>query len=127
MWVVSALLVLACLTPAFAQGDDDAQGGSDSSLIDESASDGATADSAPADEAAAEDTAADTPAPTYASDDEDIQIRNVDITGLHNLDESSVLTNLTIRPGDILVGNYTEKLHEAAQALYDSGWFRDAP
>jgi outer membrane protein insertion porin family len=131
---VSALLVFTLALPAFAQGDEDAQIGSDSSLIDEGGPDAAVFDT----EAAAEDSEAAPAAddgqvqagdlvPTYASDDEDIQIRNLHINGLHNLDDSSVLTNLTIRPGDILVGNYTEKLHEAAQALYDSGWFQDTP
>jgi outer membrane protein insertion porin family len=65
--------------------------------------------------------------PAFAQTDEDIQIRDVTISGLEYLDESVVLSSLTIRPGDILVGNYTEKLSEASQALFESGWFQSKP
>jgi len=98
----------------------------DPSLIEDSA---APADSGPAPVAESTDPdSGTTPNPdSAASDDEDLQISSVKVNGLENLDEATVLSALTIRPGDILVGNFTEKLNEAAQALFESGWFTSAP
>jgi outer membrane protein insertion porin family len=56
-----------------------------------------------------------------------IEIRTIQVVGLQHLPESEVLTALTIKPGDILVGNATAKLSDAEDALYNSGWFRSKP
>ena len=55
------------------------------------------------------------------------EIRSIKITGLQRLEESVVLTGLTIKAGDVIVGNITAKLNDAAQALFDTGWFRSKP
>lgn len=59
--------------------------------------------------------------------DEGIEIRTISVTGLKHLPESEVLTALTIKAGDIIVGNATAKLNDASEALYNSGWFRSKP
>ncbi|MCC7479457.1 BamA/TamA family outer membrane protein [bacterium] len=56
-----------------------------------------------------------------------IEIRSITIEGLQRLDQSVVLTALTIKAGDVIVGNVTAKLNETADALYNSGWFRGRP
>lgn len=58
---------------------------------------------------------------------EGIEIRSIAVSGLNQLDESVVITGLTIKTGDILVGNATKKLNDAAEALYNTGWFRTKP
>ncbi|MCH7472139.1 BamA/TamA family outer membrane protein [bacterium] len=58
---------------------------------------------------------------------EGVEIRAVSISGLELLSEDIVLTGLTIKEGDILVGNLTTKLNDAADALYATGWFRGEP
>jgi outer membrane protein insertion porin family len=69
----------------------------------------------------------DQTAVTIAQADENIEITGVEVEGLQYLTEELVISELTIKPGDVLVGNYTEKLNEAMEALYDSGWFRSRP
>jgi len=66
-------------------------------------------------------------APMVLASAEGVEIRQIAIEGLNLLPESTVLTALTIREGDILVGNYTAKLNDVGKALYDSGWFRSVP
>jgi outer membrane protein insertion porin family len=56
-----------------------------------------------------------------------IEIKSIAITGLEHLDESAVLTGLTIKTGDVIVLNATKKLNDAAEALYNTGWFRSKP
>lgn len=56
-----------------------------------------------------------------------IEIRTINVTGLVLLDQSHVLTGLTIKAGDIIVGNATAKLKDASEALYNTGWFRGKP
>ena len=58
---------------------------------------------------------------------EGIEIRAIEITGLNRLPEATVLAALTIKQGDILIGNATAKLNDAAESLYNSGWFRSRP
>ncbi len=58
---------------------------------------------------------------------EGIEIRTIQVVGLEHLPEREVITALTIKAGDILVGNATAKLNDAADALYNSGWFRSKP
>jgi outer membrane protein insertion porin family len=58
---------------------------------------------------------------------EGIEIRSVEVTGLNRLDEKTVLAALTIKAGDVLIGNATAKLNDAAESLYNSGWFRGRP
>ena len=55
------------------------------------------------------------------------EVRGITVKGLIHLDESVVLTGLTIKKGDVIVGNLTAKLNDAADALYDTGWFRGKP
>lgn len=59
--------------------------------------------------------------------DEGIVIKRVEVSGLSRLDEAVVLAGLTIKAGDILVGNATAKLNDSADALYDTGWFMSTP
>jgi outer membrane protein insertion porin family len=56
-----------------------------------------------------------------------IEIRQIKIIGLRFLDESAALSALTIKRGDVLVGNVTAKLAAAADALKKSGWFTGEP
>ncbi|MCB1220181.1 MAG: BamA/TamA family outer membrane protein [Planctomycetales bacterium] len=56
-----------------------------------------------------------------------IEIRSVRVEGLEYLDESTVITGLTIKAGDILVGNVTAKLNAASEALYNTGWYQEKP
>lgn len=56
-----------------------------------------------------------------------IEIKSIAITGLERLDEGAVLTGLTIKAGDVIVLNATKKLNDAAEALYNTGWFRSKP
>lgn len=58
---------------------------------------------------------------------EGIEIKSIAITGLEKLDEDVVLSGLTIRAGDVIVLNATKKLNDAAEALYNTGWFRSKP
>lgn len=62
-----------------------------------------------------------------AAANEGIEITSIAVTGLDKLDESIVISGLTIKAGDILVGNATKKLTDATEALYNTGWFRDKP
>ncbi|MCB1217052.1 BamA/TamA family outer membrane protein [bacterium] len=59
--------------------------------------------------------------------DDGIEIRSVRVEGLEYLEESTVITGLTIKAGDILVGNVTAKLNAASEALYNTGWYQDKP
>jgi outer membrane protein insertion porin family len=59
--------------------------------------------------------------------DDGIEIRSIRVEGLKNLEEPVVLTGLTIKAGDILVGNVTAKLNAAAEALYNTGWYQEKP
>jgi outer membrane protein insertion porin family len=65
--------------------------------------------------------------PVVAQSDSSLEIESVSVSGLQRLREDVVLTGLTIKQGDVLVGNYAAKLNEAADALYDTGWFRAKP
>ena len=56
-----------------------------------------------------------------------VEIIAVKVEGLTRVDEQIVLTALTIKEGDILVGNFTTKLNAASEALYNSGWFMARP
>ncbi len=56
-----------------------------------------------------------------------IEITSINVQGLDKLDEGVVLSGLTIKKGDVLVGNATKKLSDAGEALYATGWFRDKP
>jgi len=67
------------------------------------------------------------PVALYAAPHDGIEIKSIAITGLKNLDEAVVLTGLTIKSGDIIVLNATKKLNDAAEALYNTGWFRSKP
>lgn len=58
---------------------------------------------------------------------EGIEIKRVAVSGLSRLDEAVVIAGLTIKAGDILVGNATAKLNDAAEALYDTGWYMSTP
>jgi outer membrane protein insertion porin family len=62
----------------------------------------------------------------YAARD-GIEIKSIAISGLNRLDESVVLTGLTIKTGDVIVLNATKKLNDTAEALYNTGWFRSKP
>ena len=62
-----------------------------------------------------------------AAASEGIEITSINVTGLDKLDENIVISGLTIKAGDVLVGNATKKLSDAAEALYNTGWFRDKP
>jgi outer membrane protein insertion porin family len=64
---------------------------------------------------------------TVAAADAGIEIRAIQIIGLSKLTEEQVLPGLTIKAGDILVGNATAKLSDAAESLFNSGWFRTKP
>jgi outer membrane protein insertion porin family len=67
-------------------------------------------------------------APSYSwAAVEGIEITSINVTGLERLDESVVLTGLTIKTGDVLIGNATKKLNDAEEALYNTGWFKEAP
>ncbi len=59
--------------------------------------------------------------------DDGIEIRSIRVEGLEYLEESVVITGLTIKAGDILVGNVTAKLNAAAEALYNTGWYQEKP
>jgi len=65
--------------------------------------------------------------PATAAPGGGIEIRAVQVNGLEHLSESVVIAGLTIKVGDILVGNFTAKKNEAEQALYNTGWFRSQP
>lgn len=56
-----------------------------------------------------------------------VEIRQIKIIGLRFLDESTALSALTIKRGDVLVGNVTAKLAAAGDALKRSGWFAGEP
>jgi len=58
---------------------------------------------------------------------EGIEIRDIEVTGLNKLDKSVVIAGLTIKIGDVLIGNATAKLNDAAESLYNTGWFRSRP
>lgn len=62
-----------------------------------------------------------------AQDDAGIEIKQIKVIGLRYLDESAVLSSLTIKQGDVLIGNVTAKLNAAAETLKDSGWFSATP
>ena len=64
---------------------------------------------------------------TVAAADAGIEIRAIQVIGLTHLTEEQVLPGLTIKAGDILVGNATAKLSDAAESLFNSGWFRTKP
>lgn len=68
-----------------------------------------------------------TSASVHQSADQDIEIHSIRVSGNARLDDGIVLSGLTIKQGDVLVGNYTQKLNEAAEALYDTGWYRSRP
>jgi outer membrane protein insertion porin family len=62
------------------------------------------------------------------SDEESgIEIKQIKVIGLRYLDESAVLSALTIKQGDVLIGNVTAKLNAAGETLKDSGWFQATP
>jgi outer membrane protein insertion porin family len=56
-----------------------------------------------------------------------VEIIAIKVEGLTQVEEQQVLTALTIKEGDILVGNFTSKLNAAADALYNAGWFSAKP
>lgn len=127
------MLLMACgwalmaTTAGLAQADESA------------AADSAETEIAPGEPAAVDESAtpAEDDAPPSAEEDsapapEDygegaIEIRSISVTGLNHLDRNIVLAGLTIKAGDVIVGNMTAKLNDAAEALYDTGWFRGKP
>ncbi len=52
-----------------------------------------------------------------------IEIRTINVTGLVLLDESKVLTGLTIKAGDIIVGEFTSMPSVTGTTLWRSGSF----
>lgn len=136
LWIACAWALITCM-PVFAQGDaaappedETTSAVSDSTVVD-SGSEVPVEDAAPAADPAASpgEDEMDAERQSSALDPTEgaAEIRSIVINGLQRLDESVVLTGLTIKAGDVIVGNLTAKLNDAAQALFDTGWFRGKP
>lgn len=65
--------------------------------------------------------------PVLAASVDGVFISSVVVTGLDRLDEDVVLAGLTIKPGDTIVANLERTKNQAAQALYETGWFAAMP